>query len=98
MKKTTIYDCTIQVQYFDGCGVQVSTTTLTPGSVDIEITDSNTCSVMGIENLGLLSWRDEDMILADKECTVRIIIRKSSIQETADLLDRLLGGESYWIN
>lgn len=96
MKKMTIFDCTMQVQYFDGIGTQVSTTTLTPGSVDIEITDSNTCSVMGIGNLGLLSWRYEDMILADKECTVRIIIRKASIQETADLLDQLLGGETFW--
>lgn len=90
MASMVIYDCTVQIERFDEDRHTISTTTLSKGCVCIEILE--TCSVLGIEGLGLLSWRYEDLILADKE-SVQVKIIKAGIQETGDLLDYLLGHE-----
>lgn len=93
MASITIYDCLVQVEYFDQDRHTISTTSLSKGCVCIQVDEiTETCSVLDIKGLGLLSWRYEDLILADKE-SVQVKIIKAGIQETGDLLDYLLGHE-----
>lgn len=89
MASITIYNCIVKIEFFSDMPREcISSTELEKNWVDIEVEDGK-ASILGIEGLGLLSWKYEDMILAD-ELSVQVMIKKSGIQETADLLDRLL--------
>ena len=90
MASIVIFDSIVQIEYYEG-SYRISSTTLSCNSISIEVDELHEqCSIMGIENLDLLRWWQNEIILGDNE-SVQVKISRTGLQETGDLLKLLLG-------